>query len=45
MNKENSISYEVNLKGILKNEKINEFFQEFLNKNFKNASKQKFKQN
>jgi hypothetical protein len=40
MNKDN-ISYEIDLKGILKNKNLNEFFIEFLNKSLKNESKPK----
>jgi hypothetical protein len=32
-------SYEINLKGILENEKLNNLFKEFLIKNIKNESK------
>jgi hypothetical protein len=43
MNKENDFFYEINLKGIIENEKLNELFIEFLNKNLKNQSKPQLK--
>jgi hypothetical protein len=38
---ENNFSYEINMKGMLENEKLNELFIDFLKKSLKNESKLK----